>query len=139
MPLKVNISEKDKSWKLELADESLSGKSVGDTLDGKELNADLSGYQLQITGGSDIAGFPLSKDVEGIGLKRLLLTQGFGMRDNYPGVRRRKTVRGKIIAANTTQLNLKVIKAGSKPLAEIFADQNKAEAPAPKAESVPAT
>ena len=60
------------------------------------------------------------------------------MRDNYEGVRRRKTVRGKIIAANTTQLNLKVIKAGGKPLAEIFADQNKPEAIAPKAEAAPA-
>ncbi len=125
MPLKVNISEKGKTWKTELADEMLSGKSVGDTIDGKELKSELAGYQLQITGGSDISGFPLTKDVEGIGLKKVLLTKGFGMRDSYPGIRRRKTVRGKTITATTTQLNLSVIKSGTTPLAEVFPEQNK--------------
>ena len=136
MPIKVNISEKGKSWKLELADESLFGKSIGEKIDGKEISADLAGYDLEITGGSDISGFPLSKDIEGIGLKKLLLKKGFSMRDNYPGIRRRKTLRGKQISQTTTQLNIKVIKAGSKPLAEIFPDQNKApETAAAKAEA----
>ena len=138
MPLKVNISEKGRTWKIELADEMLSGKSVGDTIEGKELKAELAGYQLQITGGSDISGFPLTKDVEGIGLKRVLLTKGFGMRDSYPGIRRRKTVRGKNITTTTTQLNLSVVKAGTTPLAEVFPDQNKpkeAGTSAPKTEA----
>lgn len=125
MPLKLNISEKGKAWKLELSEEALTGKSMGDKVQGKELKPELEGYELEITGGSDNAGFPLSKDVEGIGLKRVLLTKGWGMRDNYPGIRRRKSVRGKQIAATTAQLNLKVIKPGSKPLAELFPEQNK--------------
>ena len=132
MPLKVIISEKGKAWKLEFADEVLSGKSIGDTIDGKELKLELEGYHLQITGGSDSSGFPLAKDVEGIGLKKVLLTKGFGMRDRYPGMRRRRTLRGKTITATTAQLNLNVLKAGSKPLDAIFSDQNKPKEVTPK-------
>lgn len=141
MPLKIIIAESTgKSWKLEVADESLAGKSLGDTLEGKELKAELEGYKFDIRGGSDSSGFPLAKDVEGLGLKRALLTRGFGMRDSYHGIRRRKTLRGKQITATTAQLNLVVIKVGAKPLSEIFPDQNKPkEAPVatPKAEAAP--
>jgi len=138
--MKLNISENGKAWKVELADESMHGKNVGDVFDGKEINADLEGYQLEITGGSDISGFPLSKDVEGLALKRLLLTKGFGMRDSRQGVRLRKTVRGKTISASVTLINLKVVKAGKKSLVEIFPEQNKPLAPKeePKAEAVEA-
>ncbi len=138
MPIKVNISEHGKAWKIELADESLIGKSIGETIDGKEIKAELDSYELQITGGSDGAGFPLSKDVEGISPKKLLLTKGFGMRDSYPGIRRRRTVRGKSITANISQINLKVLKAGSRPLAEIFPEQNQPKAAIPKVETAPA-
>lgn len=138
MPFKLNISEKGKSWKLELADESLVGKNVGDTVQGKEIKPELEGYELTITGGSDIAGFPLSKDVEGIGLKSVLLTKGWGMRDNVEGMRRRKTVRGKSIAASTSQINISVIKGGTKPLAELFPEQNQPKVATPKAVPAPA-
>ena len=135
MPFKLNISDKQgKSWKLELQDESITGKVVGDKIEGKEIKPELEGYELEITGGSDISGFPLAKDVEGIGLKRVLLTKGWGMRDSRDGVRRRKTIRGKTIATTTSQINLKVTKEGAKKMAEIFLEQNqpkekKAEAP----------
>jgi len=126
MPLKLNISEKGKAWKLEVSEETLSGKSIGDKFDGKEIKPELEGYELEITGGSDLAGFALSKDVEGLGLKGLLLKKGWGMKDKRAGIRLRKTVRGKIVSATTSQLNIKVLKAGKKPLSEVF--------PAPKAE-----
>lgn len=141
MPLKLNISNKGKAWKLEVDSEVLSGRSVGDVVKGEDINSDLSGYELQITGGSDLAGFPLSKDVEGIGLRRLLLKKGFAMKDNRKGVRRRKTVRGRVISEKVVQVNLNVLKEGGKKLDEIFPDQNKSpeaegsaektEAPAP--------
>ncbi len=123
--VKYNISEKGKAWGIEREDEALVGKSVGDKFDGKELLSDLEGYELQITGGSDNAGFPLSKDVEGIGLKRVLLKRGWGMHDAREGVRIRKTVRGKAISNKIAQINIKVLKAGKKPLAEIFPEQTK--------------
>jgi small subunit ribosomal protein S6e len=132
---KLVIGEKGKAWKLELESESLVGKSVGDKISGKEIKAELEGYEFEITGGSDIAGFPLSKEVPGLALKSLLLKKGWGMRDNYPGIRRSKTVRGRVIAQSTSQINLKVIKSGSKSLKEIFPEQNQPKA---KAEAKPA-
>lgn len=127
MPFKLNISDKGKAWKLELQDESLVGKAIGDKISGKEIKHDFEGYEFEITGGSDNAGFPLSKDAEGIGLKRMLLKKGWGMHDNREGVRLRKTVRGKQIAGTTSQINLKVLKHGHKKLEEIFPEQNKKE------------
>jgi small subunit ribosomal protein S6e len=134
MAFKLNIGHKGKSWKLELTDESILGKSVGDTIKGEEVKTELNGYEMQITGGSDSSGFPLFEEVEGLGLKRVLLTKGKGMRDNRRGLRMRKTVRGKTIASTTSQINLKVTKEGSKKLDEVFPEQNKAPE-APKAEA----
>ena len=135
MPLKLNISEKGKAWKLEVSEETLSGKSVGDKFNGKDIKPELEGYELEITGGSDSAGFPLSKDVEGLGLKGVLLKKGWGMRDSTEGLRLRKTVRGKTLSETTAQVNIKVLKAGSKKLEEIFPDQAKKKEEAPKAEA----
>jgi len=132
MPVKLNISEKGKAYKLEVSEEALSGKSIGDKFDGKEIKPELEGYELEITGGSDSAGFPLSKDVEGLGLKGLLLKKGWGMKNSGEGLRLRKTVRGKVISATTSLINIKVLKAGKKPLAEVF-PAAKAEEKAPEA------
>jgi len=125
MPFKLIIGDKGKAWRIETEAESLVGKAVGEKVEGKEIKAELEGYELEITGGSDMAGFPLSKDVEGLGLKRVLLTRGWGMRDTREGVRLRKTLRGKIISNAVIQINLKVLKHGKKQLAEAFPDQNK--------------
>ncbi len=131
MALKLNISNKGKAWKLEVEGDVLSGKSVGETFDGKEIKQELSGYELKITGGSDIAGFPMMEKVEGIGLRRVLLKKGWGMSDSIKGIRRRKTVRGKSIAEKIVQVNINVVKEGTKKLEEIFPEQNK-----PKEEAV---
>ena len=40
-------------------------------------------------------------------------------------MRRRKTVRGKVISLAVAQINLKVLKNGSKKLEEVFSDQCK--------------
>src|SRR3989344_2975591 len=112
MPFKINIGDK--------------GKTLGGKSECKELKHELEGYEFEITGGSDISGFPLYKDAEGIGLKKVLLKKGWGMHDNREGVRLRKTVRSKTISNKVVQINLKAIKHGKKHLAEIFSDQNKA-------------
>ena len=126
MAIRFIIGTKDgKSWKLESDAEALMGKSIGDKFEGKDIKVELEGYSFEIIGGSDSSGFPLSKNVEGLALKRVLLTRGFGMRDNREGVRMKKTLRGKVISATTAQLNLKIIKEGSKKLSDIFSDQNK--------------
>lgn len=127
MPFKLNISEKGKSWKLEISDEILTGRAINDIVKGGEINKELEGYELKITGGSDSAGFPLSKDVEGLGLKSVLLKRGWGMKTPGEGLRLRKTVRGKTISDAVSQINLNVIKHGSKKLSEIFPEQNTAK------------
>lgn len=138
MPFKLNISEKGKAWKLDIEDESLVGKSIGSIVKGEEIKSDFNGYEFEVTGGSDNAGFPLKKDIEGIALRKVLLKKGFAMQDNTEGIRRKKTVRGKQISGTTSQINLKVIKTGAKKLEEIFPSQNKPKekkvAEAPKTE-----
>jgi small subunit ribosomal protein S6e len=140
MAYKINISEKGKTWKVESEATSLAGKSIGDKIQGKDIKHELEGYELEITGGSDIAGFPISKDVEGIGLRRILLTKGWGFRGKSKkkgtlpkGMRIRKTVRGKVISNSIVQINMQVLKEGHKKLHEIFSEQNKAKEKAPKA------
>jgi small subunit ribosomal protein S6e len=127
MAFKIVIGNKGKSWKLETESEALVGKSLGDKADGKEIKAELEGYEMEIKGGSDQAGFPMYKEVEGIGLKRVLFSKGWGMHDKTKGLRLRKTVRGKTISPAVSQINLMVIKEGGKKLEEVFPEQNKAE------------
>ena len=140
MTFKINISEKSgKTYKLETEAEALMEKSLGNKVDGKDISPDFAGYEFQITGASDKAGFTAMEDVEGIGLKKVLLTYGKGMKkkprregkrklsNKTPrGLRLRKTVRGKTISSAIVQINLKILKEGSKKLSEIFPEQNKA-------------
>jgi small subunit ribosomal protein S6e len=139
MPFKINISDKDgKTYKLELESEDIPGKELGQKIDGKEILPALEGYELEITGASDKAGLTAMKNVEGVLLKRVLLTYGKAMKKrpkhegkhkrskNRPkGLKLRKTVRGKVLSIDTIQINLNVIKKGNKSLKEIFPDQNK--------------
>lgn len=138
MVFKINISERGKTHKLELEDESLVGKKIGETIKGEELKSELTGYELEITGTSDKAGFPGKKDVEGPELKRVLLKKGFAMHSKPKGLKKktkkagkglklRKTLRGNTISLDTIQINMKVKKAGNKKLEEIFPKTEKKE------------
>ena len=138
---KINISEKSgKTYKLEVEAEGLMEKSLHDKISGKELMPELDGYELEIAGASDKAGFTAMKGVEGIGLNRVLLTYGKAMHKRPrregkkkvsnpkpKGLRMRKTVRGQVISPEISQVNLKVLKEGAKKLSEVFAEQNKKE------------
>jgi small subunit ribosomal protein S6e len=157
MPFKINISDKGKTFKLEVDNEALIGKAIGDKISGTEVDSRLSGYELEITGTSDKAGFPGMKDVEGQALKKVLLKKGFGMKSRprregkgkkrrlLKGLRLKKTVRGKLISRDTIQINIKVVKTGGKKLEEIFpkAEKEGEKAPAeqtePKEEKKPET
>lgn len=138
MPFKINISDKGRTLKTESENEELVGKKIGETLQGKEISAELAGYELEITGTSDIAGFPGKKDVEGSGLKRVLLTKGFGLRTKPKGLKKKpvrmpkglrlkKTVRGNTISKDTIQINLKVKKEGNKKFEELLPKKEKVE------------
>ena len=142
MVFKINIGEKSgKTYKFETESESLIDKELHDKIDGKDLKEDLEGYEFEITGASDKSGFTALKSVPGVGLKKVLLGYGKGMHkkprkegkkklsnSNHRGLRLRKTVRGKVISPEISQINLKIIKEGKKSLKDIF--EPKTEEPA---------
>lgn len=129
MVFKINIGDKKEkgiTFKLESNSETLIGLKLGEVIAGKEIDSKLEGYEFIISGASDKAGFPALKDVEGTGLRRVLLKYGKGMKETKPkGMRKRKSVRGNTISNDIAQINVVVKKAGSKSLAEIFPEQIK--------------
>ena len=94
---------------------SFLGKKIGDTISGDHIG--LSGYEFQVTGGSDYCGFPMRKDVEGFARKKILAVEGIGLKKKAKGIRVRKTVCGNTIHPKISQVNLKVTKEGKEPLA----------------------
>jgi|TARA_Y100000310_G_scaffold25063_1_gene24005 small subunit ribosomal protein S6e len=151
MVFKINIGTKEgKTFKLEADAPALDGKELGQTVQGEDVSPDLSGYEFEITGASDKSGFTSMKEVEGFARKKTLLGYGKGMHQRPKGekkvgskpggLRLRKTVRGKVISNELSQINLKLTKEGGKKLTNIFADQVKSDAPKeePKVEEKPA-
>ncbi len=134
MAFKVNIGTKSgKTYKLEVEENSLIDKKLHDKIEGISLNSDLEGYEFEITGASDNAGFASKEGIPGIALKKVLLSYEKGMKkrpkkegkkvrsDTHPkGPKLRKTMRGEVISLAMAQINLKVIKEGNKKLEEIF-------------------
>jgi len=90
------------------------GKKIGDKILGESLG--FAGYEFEITGGSDYAGFPMRQDISGVGRKRILAVEGIGLKKIAKGIRVRKTVCGNTIHPKIIQINLKVTKPGSAPL-----------------------
>jgi len=127
MPFKINISHQGKTYKVESETEELIGKRIGETIKGEGISPELNGYSLEITGTSDISGFPGKKGLEGQGYHRELLTYGFGMKNTKKGLRLRKTLRGEEISAKTVQINTKVIKEGDKKFSELVKKEKPAE------------
>lgn len=120
MLLVVSETGTGKAYALELKGpmaQGVTGRAVGDTMDGGLVG--LSGYTLRITGGSDKDGFPLLRGLPGAVRKRLLITGGIGFRKPHHGLRIRRTLRGREVTPDTSQVNAVVVTAGSKPLAEI--------------------
>ena len=102
---------------------SLIGKKIGDVVDG--IFVGLPGYKLEITGGSDKDGFPMRKDLPGPRRKKLLISKSIGFNSKKGGLRRRKTVRGNTIAPDSLQINMKVMQHGMKPISELIKKEEK--------------
>jgi small subunit ribosomal protein S6e len=130
MVFKINVSHKGKTFKVESENEGLVGRSIGDKIDGKEFSEDLAGYELEVTGTSDKAGFMGMDSVDGSGLHKVLLGYGKGMHKKPKGekkvnkkpkgLRLRKTVRGREISLETVQINTKVLSEGAKKFDSLF-------------------
>ena len=102
---------------------SLIGKKIGDVVDG--IFVGLPGFKLEITGGSDKDGFPMRKDLPGPRRKKLLISKGVGFNSKKNGLRRRKNVRGNTIAPDTMQINMKITQHGMKPASELLKKEEK--------------
>lgn len=115
---KLVIGTKDgTSIQRELSEEysaSLIGKKIGDHLSGDTLG--ISGYEFELTGGSDHCGFPMRRDAQGPARKRILAVSGVGLKKQGKGQRIRKTVAGNTVHDKTAQVNVKILKAGAEPL-----------------------
>lgn len=107
--MKFVISEPKtrKAFQVEKDAPTLQGMKIGERFDGSVLG--LSGFNLQITGGSDREGFPMRPDLVGAMRKKLLLTSGPGYVPEKKGIKRRKYVRGNMISEATAQINCKIV------------------------------
>lgn len=104
------------------------GKKIGETFRGELV--ELKGYEFEITGGSDLSGFPMRKGIHSQARAKILTSPGVGwsgvkknkkkIRLRHKGLRRKKTVRGEIVSEDIAQLNCKVVKAGEVALTEVF-------------------
>ncbi len=131
-----------KAWSVDITGSNYNhflGKKIGDSVDGMfvgEGDQSLTGYKLEITGGSDLTGRPMRSDIDGGGVKSVLITAGVGYkgkkyvkkkgktyRYKYDGLRRRRNLRGNVISQDTRQISLKVVEFGKRPLAVIFGDE----------------
>lgn len=124
--MQVTIGTKDgKTYQKEVGDSAqLVGKKIGETFDGGIIG--LSGYTLEITGGSDQDGFPMRASIEGPERRRVLLGEGAGIQSEE-GIRRRKSVRGNTVSADIQQLNTRVAEEGSKSVEELLEDDAEEE------------
>ena len=109
-----------KSFQKEVKDnlaKQFIGMNIGEPVKGD--NIEISGYEFQITGGSDYCGFPMRKGILGT-RKKIAIYGGVGFKGDSKGIKKRKTVCGHKVHERVSQINLKVIKQGAKKLNEIF-------------------
>lgn len=97
------------------------GKTIGGEVDG--IFVGLPGYKLQITGGSDIDGFPMKKNIPGTVRKKVLGKGGVGFRSQEKGVKKKKTLRGNTVSDQLNQINMKVIDHGPKKIPKLLEEE----------------
>lgn len=99
-----------------------AGHEIGDEVDGAAVG--LPGYELAITGGSDVSGRPMREDVAGPGTKAILLSGGTGFNPTRDGERRRVTVRGREISDETQQINCRILARGDQEIDELLGNSD---------------
>jgi len=110
MPVLI-ISDPDNgtSQKVEIEDQrlrSLVGTRIGSSVDG--AIADMPGYTLKLTGGTDKDGIPMRPDVHGSVKTSVVLSGGVGYKPQNKGEKKRKMVRGNTVSTETTYLNFTI-------------------------------
>lgn len=109
---------------------------IGDKVSGDNLG--FSGYEFEVTGGSDKCGFPMRKGIQQA-RKSVLIGKSVGFCGNkrklgkktnirkQKGLVRRRTVCGEMVTKIIHQVNLKVIKEGPQKLVEASSEVEKKE------------
>jgi len=88
-------------------------KKISQEVPGDSLGDEWKGYIFRITGGNDKQGFPMKQGVLLPNRVRLLLSDGHSCyRTRRAGERRRKSVRGCIVASDIAVLSLVIVKQG---------------------------
>jgi len=88
-------------------------KKIAQEVPGDSLGDEWKGYIFRITGGNDKQGFPMKQGVLLPHRVRLLLSDGQSCyRTRRTGERRRKSVRGCIVASDIAVLSLVIVKQG---------------------------
>ena len=139
----TNPDNNGRSYNMSVSGNNLSqflGKKIGDVVDGifvGEGEQTLAGYKLEITGGSDKTGTPMRSDLSGGSRQSILVTESTGFKGHSlvhktkggekkrfrykpDGMRKRRNFRGNTVTQDTRQINLKVIEAANKSLADIL-------------------
>merc|ERR1719343_467691 len=124
--MKLNISCRNTGaqMKFSIDDEkklnSLYNKRIASEIHGETLGEEFKGFIFKITGGNDKQGFGMKQGVLTPSRVRLLLSPGDSCFRGYnrrSGERRRKSVRGCIVSADISVLNLVIVKKGDHPIA----------------------
>jgi len=88
-------------------------KRMATEMTAESLGDEWKGYVVRISGGNDKQGFPMKQGILSNGRVRLLLSKGHSCyRPRRKGERKRKSVRGCIVDANLSVLNLVIIRKG---------------------------
>jgi small subunit ribosomal protein S6e len=93
-------------------------KKIGDEVSLDAIGMD--GYVARIAGGSDKQGFPMKKDLTGTSRRKV-----FVIVDKKKGTKRRISRRGNTVSDEIQQLNVVVVKAGSKKFEEFVTVKEK--------------
>ena len=129
----VSDPETKKSYQLEVDQAKaagLMGRKIGEEFVGDVIG--LPRYTVKITGGTDRDGFPMHPSVEGSGRRKILLSGPPCFYPKLKGQRKRKMVHGNMISEDISQINVKVVKKGEKPLEELAPTKPKKEEKKPE-------
>ena len=92
-------------------------RRMGQEVLGDSVGPEFKGYVFKITGGNDKQGFPMKQGIMHPTRVRLLLGTGHSCyRPRRTGERKRKSVRGCIVAMDLAVLALSVVKQGDEEL-----------------------
>lgn len=95
-------------------------RRMGQEVPGDSVGDEFAGYIFKITGGNDKQGFPMKQGVMHPTRVKLLLSKGHSCyRPRRTGERKRKSVRGCIVAMDLSVLALSIVKQGNSEIPEL--------------------